>query len=109
MDDDDKPVCKRGDDADEEELIISISNAVVKPHTVMVKIVNTAVAVSTMFAIVQAVAVTKSAIEKLVVLWIKGNAAIMESIFVEVNHSVSRIYHCSASRTHQHGCSADGK
>jgi hypothetical protein len=86
-----KGITEAGENADKKVFIVWISNAIIEPHAVMVKIFNTSVADSTVLAVCPAVAITVLAKKYFLELCCEGNSMGMASPLVIVNYSISGI------------------
>jgi hypothetical protein len=91
VNDDQKSIGKSRDDANEEILIVSISDAVVEPHAMVVEVIHAAIADLAVLAVSPTVAITMHAEKHLIVLWVEGCLAIVHRPLVTVDHSVSRV------------------
>lgn len=58
--------------ADEKIVVVSLSNTVIKPHTMMIEIINTSITSTTMFTISIAVAIAVLAKQYFIIFWRKN-------------------------------------
>ena len=77
MHNDDNSKSEGGDNTDHKGDIISLANTIIEPHTVMIELIHTAVASTTMFAIRHTITVAELAVENFIVLWCEGDFFVM--------------------------------
>jgi hypothetical protein len=70
-------IAEGGNDANKEKFVVFISNAIVKPHAVVIEVIHTSVTNSTVLAGSHAIAVAVEAEEKLVIIGNERNGFIM--------------------------------
>lgn len=70
-------IAEGGNDANKEQFIVFISNAIVKPHAVVVEVTHTSVTHSTVLAGSHAIAIAVDTEEKFVIIGNEGNGFVM--------------------------------
>ena len=94
-------VCESGDNAGPEMPIISLPHAIIEPHTVMVEIIDAAIAHATVLRIDPTVTIAKFAEWNLVIFWGERNLPIVRP-FVVIYHAVGRVYARCQTGRHRH-------
>jgi hypothetical protein len=87
-------ISEAGYDASQEIFIVTLSYTIIKPHTVVVEIVNATIARATVFACGQAITIAELAEEHFAVIRSKNNFFIMARPFVVIDDAIGGIANC---------------
>lgn len=91
MDDLDGGISKSGKEADKEWNVIAISHTVVKPHTMVIKVIHTTVTLSTVFTANQTVAITMQTEQDTLLVNFKPYLFVLLWPFVVIDHTICRV------------------
>jgi hypothetical protein len=97
-------ICKGRHNAYHEIFIVALSNTIIKPNAMMIKLIHTSIANTAMFAVCHAVAVTVLTIQNFAIVRSKSYFFIMPRPFIMIDNTVSWIANGSDGTCYNHDC-----
>ena len=107
MDDEYNSIAKGRDDADQKVSIIPLAHAIIKPHAVMIEVIDASIASAAVLTITIAVAIAVFAEQYFLVIWRKYYLFIKSRPFIIIDYSIGWVLDCRYGTGYYHERSKD--